>query len=236
LNEGAISRRNFLRRSTLLGLSAIAAYAMAGMVDPSTSAKVQNLPKGGNLRIGIRRMEIKDPHLADFAEKSNVVREVCEKRRKGCALTADDVVRNLKRVCDPKVGSSMLGLFPGYLVEDFVNRRDTQGFIDCIPNIGGSIRACSQPFPDRFPRPGNARRAACSDHAAQAFERVPATTIRASRLSLQAKDTWFTAYYGRRLPARRRLCPRVPSMRRRRRRRSKYWASASFTTSVTTRP
>jgi peptide/nickel transport system substrate-binding protein len=23
-------------------------------------------------------MEIKDPHLADFAEKSNVVREVCE--------------------------------------------------------------------------------------------------------------------------------------------------------------
>jgi hypothetical protein len=73
---------------------------MAGMVDPSTSAKAENLPKGGNLRIGMRCMEIKDPHLADFAEKSNVVREVCEKRRKGCALTADDVVRNLKRVCD----------------------------------------------------------------------------------------------------------------------------------------
>lgn len=78
MNEGAISRRDFLRRSTLLGLSATAAYAMAGMVDPSTSAKAENLPKGGNLRIGMRCMEIKDSHLADFAEKSNVVREVCE--------------------------------------------------------------------------------------------------------------------------------------------------------------
>ncbi|TIP23505.1 MAG: twin-arginine translocation signal domain-containing protein, partial [Mesorhizobium sp.] len=78
LNEGEISRRDFLRKSTLLGLSAGAAYSMAGIIDPATQARAGDLPKGGNLRIGMRCMEIKDPHLADFAEKSNVIRQVCE--------------------------------------------------------------------------------------------------------------------------------------------------------------
>ena len=34
LEDGKVSRREFLRTSTLLGLSATTAYAMAGMVDP----------------------------------------------------------------------------------------------------------------------------------------------------------------------------------------------------------
>lgn len=37
----------------------------------------------------------------------------------GRPLTADDVVWNLKRVSDPANGSSVLGLFNGYLVKDF---------------------------------------------------------------------------------------------------------------------
>jgi peptide/nickel transport system substrate-binding protein len=78
LTDGSISRRDFLRKSTLLGLSAAAAYSVAGMVDPSSAVKADDMPKGGNLRIGMRCMEIKDPHLADFAEKSNVIRQVCE--------------------------------------------------------------------------------------------------------------------------------------------------------------
>ncbi|HEV7254740.1 MAG TPA: ABC transporter substrate-binding protein [Mesorhizobium sp.] len=154
MNEGAISRRDFLRRATLLGLSAAAAYSVAGMADPSGTAIAQDMPKGGNLRIGMRCMEIKDPHLVDFAEKSNVVRQVCEfltftnrdnitepfllerwevsedlktwtlflrkdvKWRNGRQFNADDVVWNLKRVADPAVGSSMLGLFTGYLVQE----------------------------------------------------------------------------------------------------------------------
>jgi peptide/nickel transport system substrate-binding protein len=122
------------------------------------------MPKGGNLRIGMRCMEIKDPHLADFAEKSNVIRQVCEyltltdrnnithpyllekwdvsddlkswtlhvrkdvKWRKGRPLTADDVIWNLKRVCDPNIGSSMLGLFTGYLVEEYeTGEKDDKG-------------------------------------------------------------------------------------------------------------
>jgi ABC-type multidrug transport system fused ATPase/permease subunit len=109
------------------------------------------------------------------------------KWRKGCALTADDVARNLKRVCDPKVGSSMLGLFTGYLIEEFatgeIRRALSTAFRTSAP---ASIRARSQPFPDRFSCPAGClfgpRRAS--------FERVSATTIRDSRLSLQAKDTW----------------------------------------------
>jgi len=37
----------------------------------------------------------------------------------GRAFTADDVIWNLKRVADPATGSSVLGLFKGYLVKDF---------------------------------------------------------------------------------------------------------------------
>jgi peptide/nickel transport system substrate-binding protein len=164
LGKGAIGRRDFLRRSVLLGLSAGAAYSLAGLPAPTNAAPAAELPKGGALRIGMRCMEIKDPHLADFAERSNVIRQVCEyltftdrnnithpyllekwdvsedlktwtlhlrkdvKWRKGRPLTADDVVWNLKRVCDPAIGSSMLGLFTGYLVQSYeTGEKDEKG-------------------------------------------------------------------------------------------------------------
>jgi peptide/nickel transport system substrate-binding protein len=165
LEKGEISRRDFLRKSTLLGLSAGAAYAMAGLPAPLSRALAQDMPKGGSLRIGMRCMEIKDPHTIDFAEKSNVIRQVCEYltltdrnnithpyllekwvvsddlktwtlhvrkdvkwRKDGRPLTADDVVWNLKRVCDPKIGSSVLGLFTGYLVEEYdTGEKDAKG-------------------------------------------------------------------------------------------------------------
>ncbi|MBX6368366.1 MAG: ABC transporter substrate-binding protein [Rhodospirillales bacterium] len=41
------------------------------------------------------------------------------KWRNGRQFTADDVVWNLKRVLDPSVGSSMLGLMKGFLLEEF---------------------------------------------------------------------------------------------------------------------
>ena len=164
LGNGAIDLRDFLRRSVLLGLSAGAAYSLAGLPAPTNAARAAELPKGGALRIGMRCMEIKDPHLADFAERSNVIRQVCEyltftdrnnithpyllekwevsedlktwtlhlrkdvKWRKGRPLTADDVVWNLKRVCDPAIGSSMLGLFTGYLVQSYeTGEKDEKG-------------------------------------------------------------------------------------------------------------
>lgn len=165
LRTGEINRRDFLRRSTLLGLSASAAYAMAGLPLSASRASADQMPKGGSLRIGMRCMEIKDPHTVDFAEKSNVVRQVCEYltltdrnnithpyllekwvvsddlktwtlhirkdvkwRKDGRLLNADDVIWNLKRVADPKVGSSVLGLFTGYLVEEYeTGEKDASG-------------------------------------------------------------------------------------------------------------
>jgi peptide/nickel transport system substrate-binding protein len=166
LKTGAISRRHFLRTATLLGLSAVTAYTLSGVANPfiSEAEAADALPKGGHLRIGMRCMEIKSPHQADFAERSNVIRQVCEfltftgndnitrpyllerwevsddlktwtlhirkgvKWHNGRALTADDVVWNLKRVCDPAVGSSTLGLFTGYLVQEYdTGEKDASG-------------------------------------------------------------------------------------------------------------
>jgi peptide/nickel transport system substrate-binding protein len=50
------------------------------------------------------------------------------KWRKGRDFTADDVIWNLKRVLDPAVGSSMLGLMKGYMLEEFeTGEKDAAG-------------------------------------------------------------------------------------------------------------
>jgi peptide/nickel transport system substrate-binding protein len=50
------------------------------------------------------------------------------KWRNGRAFTADDVVWNLKRVLDPKTGSSVLGLFKGFILEEFeTGEKDDKG-------------------------------------------------------------------------------------------------------------
>ncbi len=78
--EGRIDRREFLRTSTLLGLSAAAAYGFVGkvtgesFVPPARAA----LPKGGTLRIGMPVGEVKTPHNISWAHKSNQIRAVCE--------------------------------------------------------------------------------------------------------------------------------------------------------------
>lgn len=78
--EGRIERREFLRTSTLLGLSAAAAYGFVGKVTgesfvaPARAA----MPKGGTLKIGMRVQEIGTPHNMAWADKSNQVRAVCE--------------------------------------------------------------------------------------------------------------------------------------------------------------
>lgn len=82
LGAGKIDRREFLRTSTLLGLSATAAYTFAGKVTGEETwieeAMAAEMPRGGKLRIGMRIDEIKNPHAADFAEKTQMIRQVCE--------------------------------------------------------------------------------------------------------------------------------------------------------------
>ena len=78
LSEGRISRREFLRIATLLGVSAPAAYGLLGLVDPGRAFGQAALPKGGRVRVGMRVHEIKDPHTISWVEASNTLRQNCD--------------------------------------------------------------------------------------------------------------------------------------------------------------
>ena len=66
---GKISRREFLTRSTALGVSAAAAYGLIGLSAP---AKAQEAKVGGIIRCGMEVKGTKDPRLADWPQISNI--------------------------------------------------------------------------------------------------------------------------------------------------------------------
>ena len=69
-NDGKLSRREFIRYTTLLGVSATAAYGMMGMVAPRP-ASAADMPKGGTVRISMRVLEVVDPHTYSWLTDSN---------------------------------------------------------------------------------------------------------------------------------------------------------------------
>jgi peptide/nickel transport system substrate-binding protein len=81
LRKGRLTRRDFLRTTTLLGLSATAAYGLASritgehIVPPAGAADGK---KGGTLRVSMQVQEMADPALFDWTEKSNVARHIVE--------------------------------------------------------------------------------------------------------------------------------------------------------------
>jgi len=81
LGKGKISRREFLRTSTLLGLSAGAAYQIAGNITGEfliPSARAQEPQKGGILKFAMQVQEMSDPATFDWGEKANIARHVVE--------------------------------------------------------------------------------------------------------------------------------------------------------------
>jgi peptide/nickel transport system substrate-binding protein len=81
LAAGKMHRREFIRFATLLGMSAGTAYALAGLPggDVLPSARAQDMPKGGTLRLGNRVKEILNPHTFSWGNyDSNVTRQVVE--------------------------------------------------------------------------------------------------------------------------------------------------------------
>ncbi len=156
LAEGQITRRAFLRYSTLLGMSAGAAYLSAGKITGqpfALPAKAAELPKGGTLRISMRCPKISSPHTYTWVYDSNIGRGVHEyltktgadgitrpflfeswnvsddlktwtfkcrdvNWRNGRKFTAEDAAWNLRRVLDPAVGSSVVGLMLGYMLSE----------------------------------------------------------------------------------------------------------------------
>ncbi len=71
MKAGKLDRREFLTRTTALGVSAVAAYAMIGMNAP---AKAEDVKVGGILRMGMETKAQKDPRLADWPQIANVYR------------------------------------------------------------------------------------------------------------------------------------------------------------------
>ncbi|MDX1608902.1 MAG: ABC transporter substrate-binding protein [Halofilum sp. (in: g-proteobacteria)] len=81
LRKGHMSRRDFLRTTTLLGLSATAAYGLASRITgehivPTAAAATGKM--GGRLRVSMQVQEMSDPALFDWVEKSNVARHIVE--------------------------------------------------------------------------------------------------------------------------------------------------------------
>ena len=83
LAEGKSDRRDFLRNVTLLGVSAGAAYAMAGeilgeaLVAPARAAEGDPV-MGGVLRVSMSVQEMADPSVFSWTEMSNQARHIVE--------------------------------------------------------------------------------------------------------------------------------------------------------------
>ncbi|MBT5434475.1 MAG: ABC transporter substrate-binding protein [Alphaproteobacteria bacterium] len=80
LADGRLDRREFVRYSALLGVSATAAYAVAGNIvgeDFAPKAVAQDMPVGGSMRIAMRVYVVNDPHTFSWVIDSNIARQVC---------------------------------------------------------------------------------------------------------------------------------------------------------------
>jgi peptide/nickel transport system substrate-binding protein len=80
LADKKIDRREFIRYSTLLGMSSSAAYMWAGKIagNPiSEPVHAGNLPMGGSIRIAMRIPKIDNPPTFSWVYDSNIVRQVC---------------------------------------------------------------------------------------------------------------------------------------------------------------
>jgi peptide/nickel transport system substrate-binding protein len=73
---GQLSRREFLVRSTALGLSAAAAYSLIGL--KPAMAQRATPPMGGSLRIQQGVLALKDPRTYDWSEMGNATRGLLE--------------------------------------------------------------------------------------------------------------------------------------------------------------
>jgi peptide/nickel transport system substrate-binding protein len=76
LADNRLSRREFLRVATLLGVSASAAYAIVGLSAPAFAQP--QMPKGGRLRIAMQVFDISNPRRNPSTSGSNLARQVCE--------------------------------------------------------------------------------------------------------------------------------------------------------------
>ncbi len=75
---GKLSRREFLVRSTALGVTAAAAYSMIGLSPAQAGGHRATPPMGGSLRIQQEVRALKDPRTYDWSQMANVRRGFLE--------------------------------------------------------------------------------------------------------------------------------------------------------------
>lgn len=87
MRHGRMSRREFVRVAALLGVSAGAAYAMAGLPEPAMAAASDTMPfppddpnakAGGVLRVAMQVQKMEDPATYSWVEMSNQTRHFLE--------------------------------------------------------------------------------------------------------------------------------------------------------------
>ena len=80
LRQKKVDRREFLRTSTLLGLSATAAYGIAAKItgEPLMRSAQAAAGKGGSLKVSMAVQEMTDPATFDWTPKANVSRQFVE--------------------------------------------------------------------------------------------------------------------------------------------------------------
>ncbi|SHE92000.1 peptide/nickel transport system substrate-binding protein [Ruegeria intermedia] len=76
--EGKLSRREFLTRTTSLGVTAAAAYGMIGLSAPAKAAGEDAKKMGGTLRVQMEVRALKDPRTYDWSQIANVTRGTLE--------------------------------------------------------------------------------------------------------------------------------------------------------------
>jgi len=75
---GKLSRREFLVRSTALGVSAAAAYSLIGLNPAQAGGHRATPPMGGTLRIQMEVRALKDPRTYDWSQIGNMTRGINE--------------------------------------------------------------------------------------------------------------------------------------------------------------
>lgn len=70
--EGKLGRREFLTRTTALGVTATAAYGMIGLAAPAKAA--EGMQEGGTLRVQMEVRPLKDPRTYDWSQMGNLTR------------------------------------------------------------------------------------------------------------------------------------------------------------------
>lgn len=71
---GKLSRREFLTRTSALGVSAAAAYGLIGLDAPANAAAHMTPKMGGTLRVSMETKGLKDPRTFDWSELANFSR------------------------------------------------------------------------------------------------------------------------------------------------------------------